>query len=189
MLGSFLIIFVAVALIIAATVYAFSGSTVMITERLGRLWRTPSARPVGFKENSQKYMDSALSSVAKFLPSSSKQSSDSQILLVRAGYRRPEAGSALDAARIFLIVILEIAVFLTGLYRHNPIIIPLVAGVLGFLAPDFILGRLVKQRQQEIRLGLPDALDLLVICVEAGLGLDQSLLYVSQELRIAHPAL
>jgi tight adherence protein C len=189
MLGSFLIIFVAVALVIGATVYAFSGSTVMITERLGRLWRAPSARPAGFRQNSQKYLDSVLSSVAKVMPSSSKQSSDSQTLLVRAGYRRPEAGSALDAARIFLIVILEIGVFVTGFYRHNAIIIPLIAGVLGFMAPDFILGRLVKERQQAIRLGLPDALDLLVICVEAGLGLDQSLLYVSQELRIAHPAL
>jgi len=189
MLGSFIIIFVAVAIIITATGYAFSGSSVMITERLGRLWRIPSVTPVGFKDKLQKGMDSTLATVSRLLPASAKQSSDSRILLARAGFRKPEAQSALDASRIFLIVIIEVAVFATGLYRSNPIILPLVGGFIGFLAPDFILGHLVKERQQKIRLGLPDALDLLVICVEAGLGLDQSLMYIAQELRLAHPAL
>jgi tight adherence protein C len=64
-----------------------------------------------------------------------------------------------------------------------------VAGVAGFILPDFWLARKVKGRQQILRLALPDALDLLVICVEAGLGLDQALLYVSQELKVAHPVL
>lgn len=47
----------------------------------------------------------------------------------------------------------------------------------------------IKQRQQRLRLAIPDGLDLLVICVEVGLGLDQSLLRVAQELRIVHPEL
>ena len=80
-------------------------------------------------------------------------------------------------------------VYFTGIYKNNPIILFLVAGVAGFILPDIWLGRQVKARQQLLRLALPDALDLLVICMEAGLGLDQALLYVSQELRIAHPEL
>lgn len=59
----------------------------------------------------------------------------------------------------------------------------------GFLLPDFVLTWLVRRRQQRLRRALPDALDFLVVCLEAGLGPDQALLKVAQELRITHPAL
>jgi tight adherence protein C len=67
----------------------------------------------------------------------------------------------------------------------------LLAGVtgLGFFVPRFILKRMIRDRQQRIRLGLPDALDLTVICVEAGLALDQALMRVGQDLHHAHPDL
>jgi tight adherence protein C len=55
--------------------------------------------------------------------------------------------------------------------------------------PSMILARMAKRRQHRIRLGLPDALDLLVVSVEAGLGLDQALQRVSDELAFAHPEL
>ncbi len=58
---------------------------------------------------------------------------------------------------------------------------------LGYLLPDIWLTRAVKKRQKRIRKGIPDAIDLLVICVEAGLGLDQALLRVGQELAISYP--
>jgi tight adherence protein C len=58
-----------------------------------------------------------------------------------------------------------------------------------YIAPEFILSRLIKRRREKIRLGVPDAVDLLVICVDAGLGLDQSMLRVAQELGKRHPAL
>jgi tight adherence protein C len=56
-----------------------------------------------------------------------------------------------------------------------------------FIAPNFVLTRLVKGRREKIRRSIPDAVDLLVICVDAGLGIDQALLRVSQELGISHP--
>jgi tight adherence protein C len=62
-------------------------------------------------------------------------------------------------------------------------------GAFGFFLPRFVLKRLIKARQQRIKLGLPDALDLTVICVEAGLALDQALMRVGQDLHHAHPEL
>ena len=62
------------------------------------------------------------------------------------------------------------------------------AGV-GYLGPDIVLKRMIKSRRQRIRLSIPDAIDLLVICVDAGLGMDQAMLRVSVELESSHPDL
>ena len=62
-------------------------------------------------------------------------------------------------------------------------------GSLGFFGPELWLGHAITKRREQIRLSLPDALDLLVICMEAGLGMDQALIRVGQELRISHPQL
>ena len=70
----------------------------------------------------------------------------------------------------------------TGLWM---IVLPAVA----YLSPDLCLTEMARRRREAIRLGLPDAIDLMVICVEAGLGLDQALLRSGQELAISHPAI
>jgi tight adherence protein C len=61
--------------------------------------------------------------------------------------------------------------------------------LLGYMLPDFTLDHLIKARENEIRMGLPDVLDLLVVCLEAGLSLDQAVLRATDELRTSHPAL
>jgi len=65
----------------------------------------------------------------------------------------------------------------------------IMAAVIGFLLPDLWLTHAISKRKERLRLSLPDALDLLVICLEAGLGLDQALLRVGQELKITHKEL
>jgi tight adherence protein C len=60
---------------------------------------------------------------------------------------------------------------------------------LGFLAPDFWLGRRISSRQSHIRRGLPDVLDLMIICIEAGQSLDQATARTGEELHIAQPAI
>src|SRR5581483_7729031 len=62
-----------------------------------------------------------------------------------------------------------------------------LALALGILTPDFWLGRRIARRQSNISQGLPDFLDLMVVCIEAGLSLDQSLARSVEELKISHP--
>jgi tight adherence protein C len=68
------------------------------------------------------------------------------------------------------------------------LMLPVAAGGIGFFGPAFGLGFLVRRRHEKIRLSLPDVLDLLVICTEAGCGLDQAIVNVSRELATVHPA-
>ena len=74
-----------------------------------------------------------------------------------------------------------------SLFHSNRLFFAMSLGAIGYLVPDMWLKMKTKNRRERIRKSLPDALDLLVICVEAGLGLDQAMLRVSQELVISHP--
>ncbi len=184
------IAFLAMVLIVLALVYAFSTGSLPITERLARLWHPRSVEPeAGFREKQKKKVQRVLTDVGKLLPASTKELSHTQRLMVRAGYRRPEAVMAMRGVKVLLPIGSLIAVYFTGFYRQNPFFILAMAGLVGYLLPEFWLTWRVRKRQHVIRLALPDCLDLLVICVEAGLGLDQALLRVSQELKIAHPEL
>jgi tight adherence protein C len=187
--GPVVVIFLAVVFIAMVLVYAFSGGTLPVTERLGHLWRHSAKRQPALKERRQQLISWVFSGIAKILPTSADPSSQTANLLARAGYRRPEAATAMRIASVILPIILVGGTLLTGFYRLSPVFILFAALVLGFVLPDLWLTGRARSRQGNLRLALPDALDLLVICVEAGLGLDQSLLYVSQELRIAHPVL
>jgi tight adherence protein C len=184
-----LVIFGSIVIVVLAMAYAFSGSSGVITERLTRLGNAPDRERVRATESEKSLSDTVLSWIATLVPAGKNRTTEPEPRLVRAGFRRPEAAAVLMASKGALIVTLVCLVFITGFYKNNPFVLFVVAVGLGYLLPDIFLGRLVKARQQTIRLALPDALDLLVICMEAGLGLDQALLYISQELKIAHPAL
>jgi tight adherence protein C len=96
---------------------------------------------------------------------------------------------AMQGIKILMPVGFVVLVFTTGMYRLNVVFVPLLAAVVGYLLPELWLMWRVQARQHRLRLGLPDALDMMVICVEAGLGLDQAIMRVAQELRITHPQL
>jgi tight adherence protein C len=181
--------FAAIVLIVMALAYAFSAGTMPITERLTRLWRLPGQVETGFKERQKERVQRVLSDVGKLLPSSPKTESQLQRMMARAGYRSPEAVTAMRGVKVFLPIGFVCLVYFSGIYRSNPMIYLAGSAAIGWAAPELWLSRRVKKRQHIVRLSMPDALDLLVICVEAGLGLDQALLRVGQELRIAHPVL
>ncbi len=125
----------------------------------------------------------------KILPRSQQEISVVQQRLVRAGLRSDNAVQMFYGAKVITPIALVLIAWLTGLYHFAPLFVFLVAGGIGFLGPDFWLGRKIAARQKEIRKGLPDVLDLLVICVEAGLSLDQATARTAQELVKAQPAL
>jgi tight adherence protein C len=108
--------------------------------------------------------------------------------LAMAGFREPQFVDFYYAAKVLTpLVLVSVAGFLL---RGKAGVFGLIAlAAVGFFVPDFWLTSAISRRRDAIRLGLPDALDLLVICMEAGLALDQALIRVGEELKIAHPAL
>jgi len=113
--------------------------------------------------------------------------------LVMAGFRAEGAIQILVGIKIIFCVVMFIFAFLLkDSITDNPIlrIVFLVAATAGgYYAPSFYLESMVGKRQTTLRLSLPDALDMLVVAVEAGLGLDQALQYVSREIETSHPEL
>ncbi len=183
-----IVVFAAILLFAMGLIYAFSSGSASVSDRMDRLWQPPALEQPGVKRTPQEVAAKFLAGLAKYLPAAVDRSNpDGDPRLIQAGFRRPEAASAFTAARVVTIVALVGLVYFTGLYKNNPFILFLASILAGFILPDFWLGRKIKSRQLILRLALPDTLDLLVICMEAGLGIDQALLYVSQELRVAHP--
>lgn len=171
--------------------YAFAPAEQSVTARLGRLFHgTAPAKRTAFVAKQKEAVRDTLATIGKALPDRGpSQGSKTELMMVRAGYRSPNAVLAMQGVKILLPAVLVGIVFATGIYRQNPFFFPLIAAAVGFLVPDFWLSTRVRARQHRLRKGLPDGLDLLVICVEAGLGLDQALVRVAQELRIAHTEL
>jgi tight adherence protein C len=111
---------------------------------------------------------------------------DLEYKLMLAGFRKPEHMEIFTAAKMLL----PVAGVVVGTFFASNLVVALMIGaVLGFFAPDLVLSYLVTRRQEKIRLALPDALDLLVVCMEAGLGIDQALLRVGDELVLTAPDL
>jgi tight adherence protein C len=107
--------------------------------------------------------------------------------LMLAGYRKPYHPDIFLGARLAVPAVLGLTVALV--FSENTIIYFLLALVIGFFAPDFWLSHAINRRRERLRLSLPDGLDLLSICLEAGLGMDQGIVRVGQELQMSHKEL
>jgi tight adherence protein C len=105
--------------------------------------------------------------------------------LVCAGFRNNEAIVIFFGIRVGVAVAL-FALFALPVIVRPSLLLALGGAGLGFMLPNIVLGRIAKRRQRRIQLSLPDMLDLLVVSVEAGLGLDQAMLRVGQEIAFAH---
>jgi tight adherence protein C len=111
--------------------------------------------------------------------------------MIRAGIRNPNAIRYLYGSKVFFGVLLPVlmsaAVAGSPADPANKFAAVLAAAAMGFFGPNEFINIKVKRRQKEIKRGLPNALDLLVVCVESGLGLDQAMVQVAKELEHAHP--
>jgi tight adherence protein C len=189
------LVFLSGMIIVIAIFFAFTGKAVPTAERLARLWQPAATdRKTGFGEKQKQKAQSLLMLLGKLFPGSGGKKgkgspAQANRMMARAGIRRAGAAGMLKGAKLILTPSLVALVYFTGLYEYNPFTIPILAAAAGFFLPDFWLTHRIRVRQKLIRLALADALDLLVICVEAGLALDQALLRVAQELRITHPEL
>ena len=180
--------FVCGSLLVAAVALALkSNAGVSVEDRLAEV--TGSSVPNGFEGTG--YFDAFVGGLRRLgaaAPRSTAEMGKIQQRLVASGFRRPEALYVFLGIRVG-IGLIAFAVLASPVLMRPNVGYALGACGFGYLVPGMLLARRAKARQHRIRLSLPDALDLLVVSVEAGLGLDQAIQRVGEELAYAHPEL
>jgi tight adherence protein C len=131
---------------------------------------------------------------ALIAPRSERERQRVDRLLMYAGYRSENARTLYYGIKALAVIILPLVVLFASpmfpnLTTNKLMLYAAVAGYVGWLACSMWLDHEVEKRQRALRAGFPDALDLLVVCVESGLGLAPALQRVSEELAVSHPAL
>lgn len=137
-----------------------------------------------------------LDKFSKYLePEDEEELSASRLKLIQAGYRSATAVRTLNFAKMvmgvgFLLVgVLYILIQPGELELTTVLLAVLAPGVIGYFMPAYWVERRVQQRQEDVTNGFPDALDLMLVCVEAGQSLDQAILRVAAEIKISYPTL
>lgn len=125
------------------------------------------------------------------IPSSDIERSETVRQLAYAGFRSPNAAETYYGIKAILLIALPVIALLVTqwfpeLASRDVFMIAAGAGAFAIIAPGFVLDRLVTRRLKKLRDGFPDALDLLVVCVEAGLGLSAAIQRVSVEIGVSH---
>jgi tight adherence protein C len=192
--GSGGLLFIALA---AAAVFALSmgmsafvvGLLDPVRRRLGRLG-SENDRP-----SASATMAESLSNFAAMVtPRSERERQRVERLLIHAGYRSANARTLYYGVKALAIMILPIGVLLASpmfpkITTNQLMLFAAGAGYLGWISCSMWLDRQVANRQRALRAGFSDALDLLVVCVESGLGLAPALQRVADELAVSHPSL
>jgi len=143
------------------------------------------------KEDRPGLIAQLLTALGTLLPLSPQDTSLAKRELMAAGIRNEAAIPILFGSKLLLGAVLLGVALVFRSEIANPVlrlVCPIAGAAVGFSLPSFLLNRRIEKRQTDIRLALPDVLDLLVICTEAGCGMDQALVNVARELKSAHPA-
>jgi tight adherence protein C len=186
-----IVVAIIVFLTVVAVIFLFGAAVSTPLSVLGERLRSlggDNARRTEEKPQLRERLQQALDPLSRALPLSADSTSSTRLMLMQAGYRDAKSITFYTGLRVFGALLGFGICLLSGIGISSPLLL-LGGPLLGFILPRFLLKRAIKKRQLRIRLALPDALDLTVICVEAGLGLDQALMRVAQDLDHAHPEL
>jgi tight adherence protein C len=178
--------FVFASLLIAALGMRLAGNRGTVIDR--RLAEVTGSRDREEEKPKFAYVKDMVKKVGSKVPVSPSEVGKVRLRLIQAGFRGPEALPIFVGLRM-AVAIGAFLLFATPLILRPNVSMGLGGSLLGYVVPGIILARKAKRRQHRIQLGLADALDLMVVSVEAGLGLDQAMLRVGDELRFAHPDL
>lgn len=172
----------------AAALFFFLSDPQVARQRLARV----AAQPGTATAPRESLVDTGDTPLAKqvrsFVPKSPKEMNRIARLMAGAGYHSPWATLLFVIAQLGLPVVLFIA-SVTTLGTGRNLLFAVFAGAVGYFIPTLWLGRLIERRRKEIRNGLPDAIDLMIVCIEAGSGIDQALSKVAEELTLSYPPL
>mgnify|MGYP006195836907 CR=1 FL=1 len=174
-------------LVVSAMAYlVLARKSVSIDQRLREVIGAPE--PAQEANAAPEQITAFLKRLGERLPKSPAELGKIQLRLVQAGYRRNDAVAIFLGIRFGCALVAFMLVATPVVMRPN-LGLALLAAAIGYMVPGMLLARLGARRQHRIRLSLADALDLLVVSVEAGLGLDQAMARVGQELAFAYPDL
>jgi len=167
-------------------------NTSQAEERLDRLGRPKSLAEIELEDERSRDrfsgMKEAVSTLGVALePQSELEKSKLKIILANAGFRSEAAAAVYHGLRMASLILFLLPAILIFGYKYQfsfkALQYILLFGVVGFYLPSLVLRYLRSKRQQEIFLSLPDALDLMVVCVESGLGLDAAMRKVCDEMK------
>jgi tight adherence protein C len=176
--------------------WLFMRPTSAATERLKRLGGTSGnsatvSVSLSDENAGDRFAERIATPLNRLVPASAAEVQKVQKKLMQAGFRSHHAVLLYRAIQLLSMAIFPTIVALTCAILARPLgsalFWILAAFVVGFFAPRYLLGRMIRARQLRVRWGLADALDLMVISIEAGLGLNASMLKVSTELKEVHP--
>jgi tight adherence protein C len=185
------LIALAVFLFTLGIAFTMSWATDPVRRRLGSI--APGTTPAAASWPGR--IKAAIEPVARYVrPTNEKERGDVEKKLAHAGFRSDTAlpvfyGLKVSMALLLLVAWMIASAFLPRLTSNQVMFYSLIAAFVGLTLPSFVLNRLLERRQKALRNAFPDALDMLVVCVESGLGLNAALQRVSDELEVSHPIL
>jgi tight adherence protein C len=188
MLVSLFGVFAAMALVTGAAAYTIIERQSPERKRLHHAVASGRAAtiagPVGLTDRPHPVIER----IASFVPKSPGEMNRLRRRMMRAGRHGMASAVVFSVAEIVAPIVLGLPVIiLVG--GSKGVLFGLLAGIMGFLVPGVVLSRMIERRRQAISDGLPDVLDLLIVCLEAGSSLDQAIVRATEELYLAYPPL